>query len=182
MKFLMILTALLFGGLSQAAISKKVARPAATSVAHQSPGAILRAAGSIHGGEAREVVSLLKVRRLTSKNKKLERIEFALGNAGQQPLEGKPGYFNLELRPGQKQIVIGFAQTLNARFEERDLRKVFAASPYVKSTQMYFEPETQSMNFILNLNKPASVRVIPMMGGKKRTARVVLDLFEGKRR
>lgn|SRR6185312_7602281 len=149
-------------------------------VSHPIPGAILHTAGAIHGGEAREIVSLLNVKRLVSKNKKIERIEFAVGNAGQLPLQGKPGYFNLELRPGKKQIVIGFAQTLNARFEERDLRKIFMASPYVKSSQMYFEPQTQSMNFILNLSKPASVRAIPVMGEKKQTARVIVDLFEEK--
>lgn len=178
MKILMSFISLLMlglGSVSHAAISQKATRPAAQN----SPGAILQAAGSIHGGEA-QIVSLLKVKRLVSKNQKLERIEFAMGNAGQMPLQGKPGYFNLELRPGQRQIVIGFSQALNSKFEERDLKKIFASSPYVKSSQMYFEPQTQSMNFVLNTTRPVGVRAIPVMGGNKNTARLVVDLFDAK--
>lgn len=166
----LLATVLGFASFSQAAVSAKANQPKI--------GVILSKAGSVHGGEAREVVSLLHVKRQVSKNKKIERVEFAIGNAGQQTLKGSPGYFNLELKQGQKQIVVGFAQTLNTRFEERELHRIFASSPYVKSSEMYFDPHTQSMNFVFNLNKPASVRVIPVAGGNKKTARVVMDLFE----
>jgi hypothetical protein len=159
---------------SQAAISTKAVRPKI--------GVILSRAGSVHGGEAREMISLLNVKRQISKNHKIERLEFAMGNAGQRFLKGKPGYFNLELRPGKKQIVIGFAQTLNTKFEERELRRILASSRYVKSSEMFFDPHSQSMNVILNLRQPASVRVIPVAGGQKKTARLVVDLFEAAKR
>jgi hypothetical protein len=177
MKSILIFSLMLAGLTTSAAVSKRSTRPVARSA-----GVILRGAGSLHGGEAREIVSLLSVKHITSKNKKAERLDFAMGNAGQLPLMGKPGYFNLELRPGKKQIVITFAQALNSRFEERQLRKTLAKSPHVKSAQMFFEPQTQSLNMVLDLKQPMAVRVIPVNGAGHKTARLMVDLFEEKKR
>jgi hypothetical protein len=67
---------------------------------------------------------------------------------------------------------------LNTKVNEKAIRRVFAKSPFVKSSHLVFEPEGQTMSLILNLKKPANVRVFPIKGTNKKTASLYVDLFE----
>lgn len=141
---------------------------------------ILFTDGSVRGGQAGTGFSLVGVKAMPSKNQQVERISLAMGNGAQRVLAGRPGYFNVELRPGQRQIVIDLPQTINSRYEEAQLKKVFSKSPFVQKTQLFFDPEGQSLSLVLDLKKKAGLRVIEVAGKKQQTAKLVLDLFEDK--
>lgn len=166
-----LLSILLVGSVGFAAI------PAAVKKA-QAPSSILRSAGSIHGGQAGLGFSLLSVKSSVAKAKKLERVTVAIGNGALQKQMGSPGYFQIENSPQLKRVVINFPQTLNTAFTEEALKAQFAKSPFVKSSQMLFEPQGQTTSLVLNLKKPVSIRAIPQAGNKKQTAQLVVDLFE----
>lgn len=157
---------------AQAAVSPAVKHPLPV------PTSILRTAGSIHGGQAGLGFSLLGIKTQVAKSKKLERLTVAIGNGAMQKQLGAPGYFQIENSPQQNRVVINFPQIINSTFKEQTLQAQFAGSPFVKSSQMIFEPEGQTTSFILNLKKSASIRVIPVNGTRERTAQVYIDLFD----
>lgn len=167
----MIFFSLLISASAFAAISPQTKKALSNS-------AILRTGGAIHGGSAGKGFSLLAVRSQPSKNQKLERLTVSVGDPLFQTHQGSPGYFHIENTPEAKRVVINFAQTYNAKFDEKALQQVFAKSPFVKSSQLIFEPEAQSMSLVLLLKKQASIRAIPVAGKGRQTAQLKLDLFE----
>jgi len=140
--------------------------------------AILRGPGAIHGGLAGKGFSLLGIKSQVSKNQKLERLTVGVGNMNFLPHKGSPGYFHIENSADSKRVVLNFPQTPNAKFDERSAQKAFAKSPFVRSTEMTFDPQTQTTSLILNLKKPASIRATPIPGTGKQTAQLKVDLFE----
>ncbi len=172
MKTLFSFFVFLFATIAQGAVSGLVQHPSPV------PSSILRSAGAIHGGKAGLGFSLLGVKAQVAKSRKLERLTILVGNGALQKQEGAPGYFQIENNPQQKRIVINFPQTMNSAFKEKTLQSQLASSPFVKSSQMIFEPEGQTTSFVLNLKKPASIRVISVNGNKDRTAQLFVDLFE----
>lgn len=167
-----LLSVLLMGSVSMAAIPSNVKKGV------KPPSSILRTAGAIHGGQAGSGFSLLAVQSQVAKTKKLERVTVAVGNGALQKQLGSPGYFQIENSPEQKRVVINFTQTLNAAFNEATFQKQFAQSPFVKSSQLLFEPQGQTMSLVLHVRKPVSIRAIPVAGTQKQTARLVVDIFE----
>ena len=143
-----------------------------------STSAILRTSGAIHGGVAGRGFSLIGVRSQASKNQKLERLTVAMGDPLFQAHHGAPGYFHIENNVEAKRVVINFSQTYNAKFDEKGLQQAFAKSPFVKTSQLIFQPESQTMSLVLNLKKQASIRAIPVSGKGKQTAQLAIDLFE----
>ena len=139
---------------------------------------ILMGAGSLKGGQAGTGFSLLNVESQVSKSKKVERIKIFVGNTAMQKKQGPVGYFNIQNDPQNKRLMIDFAQTLNSQFEESTLRKVLSQSPFIKSSEIFFEPQTQTMSLILNVQKPVAVRARTLNGNGKSTAQLVLDIFE----
>jgi hypothetical protein len=140
--------------------------------------AILRTSGAIHGGIAGKGFSLLAVQSQPSKNQKLERLTVSVGDPLFQAHQGAPGYFHIENSPETKRVVINFAQTVNAKFNEKNLQQALAKSPFIKSSQLIFEPESQTMSLVLLLKKQASIRAIPVVGKGNSTAQLKIDLFE----
>jgi hypothetical protein len=140
--------------------------------------AILRGGGAIHGGIAGKGFSLLSIQSFAAKNQKLERLNIFFGNPLLEAHHGAPGYFHIENTPGDKRVVINFAQTFNTKFNAQSLQKTFASSPFVKSSQIVYEPDSQTMSLVLNLKKQASIRAIPVAGTNKTTAQLKIDLFE----
>lgn len=151
-------------------------QPKAKNALRQS--AILRGPGAIHGGLAGKGFSLLGIKSHVAKNQKLERLTVGVGNINFMPQIGSPGYFHIENSKDAKRVVVNFAQTPNAQFDEKTVQKVFSKSPFVRSTEMTFDPQTQTTSLILNLKKPASIRAVPVAGVGKRTAQLNIDLFE----
>ncbi len=162
----------LFSHLSFASISPQVQN----SMRNISP--ILRGAGAVHGGLAGRGFSLLDLKSEIAKSQKLERLTVQIGDAALQPYVGAPGYFHIENRPETHQVIIHFLQALNAKFDDRKLAQTFAHSPFVKTSQMNFEPESQTMSLILQMKKSASLRVLPVNGTKSQAAQLRIDLFE----
>jgi len=167
----MIFFSILMSASAFAAISPQAKKALSNS-------AILRTNGAIHGGLAGKGFSLLSVKSQASRNQKLERLTVAVGDPLFQTHQGAPGYFHIENSQDSKRVVINFAQTYNAKFDEKTLQQVFAKSPFVKSSQMIFEPESQTMSLVLTLKKQASIRAIPVVGKGRQTAQLKLDLFE----
>jgi hypothetical protein len=175
----MIFFSILMSATAFAAISPKTKNATKGAIKSAwSSSAILRGGGAIHGGVAGRGFSLLSVQSLPSKNQKLERLTFNVGDPLFQAHQGAPGYFHIENSPEENSVVINFAQTYNAKFNEQNLQQVFAKSPFVKSSQMIFEPESQTMSLILLLKKQASIRAIPVAGQGQQTAQLKLDLFD----
>jgi len=168
MKIYLLLGIFVLTGVSMAAVAKK-----GTANIGLLPGA-----GAVHGGQAGLGFTLLGIKTVPGKNKEVERIVFETGNRSARPLLGQPGYFNVENDPAAHRVVVDFHQTLNSKFEERELKKVFARSSFVRSGQMIFEPQGQMMTLVLDLKKNASIRVIPVAGTEKRTASLILDFFD----
>jgi hypothetical protein len=158
--------------------------PAVAAVSQQTKNAvrsaspILRGTGAIHGGLAGRGFSLLDVKSEIAKSQKLERLTVAIGDAALQPYVGSPGYFHIENKPESHQVIIHFLQALNAKFDEKKLQQTFSKSPFVKSSQMTFEPEAQTMSLVLQMKKSASLRVVPVNGTKTQTAQLKIDMFE----
>jgi hypothetical protein len=140
--------------------------------------AILRGSGAIHGGLAGQGFSLLGIQTTVAKSQKLERLTVAMGDSQFQSYRGAPGYFHIENSADSKQVVINFMQTINAKFDEKNLQKTFSASPFVKSTQMLFDPQTQTLSLVLQMKRQAGIRVIPINGTKNQTAQLKIDLFD----
>ncbi|MEZ0393079.1 MAG: hypothetical protein ACAH59_12735 [Pseudobdellovibrionaceae bacterium] len=172
MKIIFSLIGLLSISLSAgAAVSPAAKKPFKTS-------AILRGTGAIHGGMAGTGFSLLGIKSQVAKSKKLERLTVGMGDAKFNSYSGAPGYFHIENAPGSKRVVINFMQTLNSKFDEKAVQKVFAQSPFVQKSEMVFDSQTQTTSLILNLKKPVSVRAIPVNGKQKQMAQLKVDLFE----
>jgi hypothetical protein len=161
-----------------ASISSYAAIPSAKKTLALKPTPILRRAGSIRGGQAGTNFTILDVKTELAKNNRLERVKVSLGNGAFQNQNGSPGYFNVENRPAMKIVQIDLMQVLNSKVNEKAIRRIFAKSPFVKSSHLIFEPEGQTMSIILNLKKPVDVRVYPIKGTAKKTASLYIDLFE----
>jgi len=146
--------------------------------AQLAPASLIRGEGAVHGGRAGMGFSLLSVKSKIAKNQKIEQLTFDVGNAALQIHQGAPAYYHVENKPRTHKIMIDFSQTLNTRFKENDLKKIFASSPFVKRSQMIFEPQTQTMSLILETKKPVALRVRSVNGLGRQTAQVVVDLVE----
>lgn len=173
MKFLGLILTLVFAFQSQAALPKK-------NLAMKKPQNVLSNSGSIRGGQAGLGFSLLDLRKTASAKTKIERLVIDVGDRVYQRQQGPVGYFNVELRNGGQQVVIDFSQVLNSKFTEAQLKKKLASSRYIKSSEMIFESEGQTTSLVLNLKQKAQVRVQPVNGKGKQTARLVLDLIGTK--
>ncbi len=145
---------------------------------YRAPSSILRSSGSIHGGQAGIGFSLLGVKTKVAKSQKLERLMISVGDGGMQKQIGSPGYFQIENNEAEKRVVINFPQTLNSAFNEKTFQQNFLKSPFVKSSQLIFEPEGQTTSLVLNLKKAVSIRAIPVVGTKKQTAQLLVDIFD----
>lgn len=139
---------------------------------------ILLGEGSLKGGKAGMGFSLLNVESQVAKSKKLERLKISVGNTALQKKQGPVGFFNIQNDPKNKRVIIDFSQTLNTQFEQATLKKILSQSPFIKSSEIFFEPQSQTMSLILNTNKPVALRARTLNGNSKKTAQLILDIFE----
>lgn len=170
MKFLFAIVCLL-------SLSLHAAVPPGTKNALKNS-AILRGTGAIHGGLSGEGFSLMAVKSTVGKNKQLERLTIAMGDANFRAYKGSPGYFHIENSVESKRVVINFSQMLNSKLDSKSLQAAFAKSPFVQNTEMVFDPQTQTTSLILNVKRPVSIRAIPVAGTQKQLAHLNIDLFD----
>lgn len=140
--------------------------------------AMLRGAGAIHGGKAAKAFALMDLKSFPGKDGKIERLSIEMGDPFFQAYNGSPGYFHIENNPQNKRIVINFEQTMKTKFTEANLKKVFAKSPFVASTEIVIDIQSQTTALVLNLKKNASIRAIPIAGNGRKAAQISLDLFD----
>lgn len=140
--------------------------------------AVLRGAGAIHGGVSAKAFALTSIKSFPGKGGKIERLSIEVGDPLFQAYMGAPGYFHVENNPQNKRIVINFAQTMKAKFNENTMRKIFQKSPFVASSELMTDIQAQTTSLVLHLRKNASLRAIPIAGNGKKSAQINLDLFE----
>jgi hypothetical protein len=140
--------------------------------------AILTDQGAIQGGLAGAGFSILEFKSQVAKSKKLERLTIAMGDSQFQPYQGAPGYYHIENAKNSNRVVMNFMQTINSKFDEKSLRSALKNSPFVKSSQITFDPQTQTLSLILELKKQAGLRVTSVNGNQRQTAHLKIDLFE----
>lgn len=144
------------------------------------PTNILKNNGALRGGQAGDGFSLLDVRATVSKDKKIERLVLDIGNAAMQKQIGSVGYYNVELRNSRK-LIIDLTQTSKSKISRDRLVKKFIQSPFIKSASLSQDPLTQNTSLILDLKKNADVKVRSVTGSKK-TAQIILDLIDNKKK
>lgn len=137
---------------------------------------ILRGEGALQGGKAGSGFSLLDVRSISSNQKKTERLIIDVGDVSMQKLTSSVGFYTVELKKNKK-LIVNFSQTLNTKFNEKQLLQKLKKSMFVKTAKMNFEPMGQNMILEMELKKPALVRVVAVRGGPQ-TSKVVFDMAE----
>lgn len=126
------------------------------------------------GGQAGTGFSLLKVQRLASPKKGIERLVFFIGTKEGFSLKGLPGYFNAQNQG--KEIVLDFAQMPVSKLTEKSLREILRGSLFIKGSKMTQDPLDQTLTMKLFLNKEIKMKVIQVKG-QKETARLVVDIL-----
>lgn len=137
--------------------------------------------GALRGGQAGAGFSLRGIGRMTAKNAQFERLKIEIGNAAMNPLKGSVGYYHAELQSKPPRLVINFSQTLNSRFENREILKIIKGSKIIKKSDLFFDPVGQNLTLHLELYRPASVRAFSTNGGGKKRAQLVFDIKEYKK-
>ncbi|MFN7826047.1 MAG: hypothetical protein ACK5P6_11875 [Pseudobdellovibrionaceae bacterium] len=138
------------------------------------PKNLLKGEGVIRGGQAGAGFSILDVRR--SQNQKAERWVVDFGDAVKQPLASQPPYFNAELRKDRK-VILDFSQVWNSKLDEKALQKMMKQSPVVKSIKVNFEPQSQTMSWVLEMKQEVQLRVTPVKGSSRSPAKLVVDFI-----
>ena len=127
------------------------------------------------GGQAGSGFSLLRVKKLSSPKKNIERLVFYVGTKEGYRLQGLPGYFNA-LNSG-KEIVIDFAQMPMSKMSENSLKEILKDSTFIKSSRITQDPIDSTLTLRLELRQQAKMKIIQIKG-KNETARLVVDLIK----
>lgn len=167
MKSILALTVIFSSSLSLAAI------PTPTAKAQQK---MIMTSGARAGGVAGTGFALLDVHSKINREGTIERLMFDVGDLEGRPQKGMPGYFNVELQNQSKRIVIDFAQMAAAQIDAQKMKEKLKKSPYVKDVKMMADPSDGTLSVILDLKKPAKLKVY-QVPGKKAAAKVVVDLL-----
>lgn len=132
--------------------------------------------GVFTGGKASPGgVSLLNVHRAFSKNSKIERVTFDLGDKNLKPLGMGMGYFQASLDPRTNRLELDIPQFNMTRVSEPQLRALFKKSEYIKTADMTLDPEDKSATIVLQLKQPMKLEVFQSLKDKT-PARIVMDL------
>lgn len=133
--------------------------------------------GSVIGGVSGLGYTLLDLKYSESKNKKIERVVFEIGDIKGLPNKGLPGFYHVELKDKPNQLVIDFSQMPNSRLSELELKNKLKKSKFVSNTQMILDPVSMGLNLAINLKKNVKVKVY-QVAGNKHTSKVVIDLIQ----
>jgi hypothetical protein len=140
-----------------------------------SHGAIAPTAPQRHiGGQAGAGFSLLKVKKLSSPKKNIERLVFYVGTKEGFRLRGLPGYFNA-VNSG-KEIVIDFAQMPTSKMTDDSLKEILKSSLFIKNGRITQDPIDSTLTLKMELRRKAKMKIIQIKGNKE-TARIVVDLL-----
>lgn len=149
---------------------------AAIPKAKAQPQKILAGAGAKTGGLAGTGFSLLDLKSDFNRQAGTERLLIDVGDIDGRPQKGLPGYFQVELQNNSKRIVIDFAQMPGSHLEARQLQEKLKKSMFIKSAKLLADPSDSTLSLVLDLKKPAKLKVF-QVPGEKTTSKVVLDLM-----
>lgn len=136
----------------------------------------LVSAGNKSGGIAGTGFTLMDLNSKINPKAKVERLMIDVGDLEGKPQKGLPGYFNVELKENAKKVVIDFAQMPLTKIDTKKIKAKLKSSLYVKDVKMLMDPSDNTLSLILDLKKPAKLKVF-QVPGKKTTAKVVVDLM-----
>jgi hypothetical protein len=112
-------------------------------------------AGAVIGGQADQQFSLTAVE--SKQIGAAERITVTFGDITGKPLSGQPGFFHAVIDRESKRVVIDLAQVSKTRVDVAALKKTFAHSRLVASTDITMDPNDGSTNITLGLKAPAAL-------------------------
>lgn len=128
------------------------------AIPHSSKGQFLE--GRLYkGGQAGFLQSLLQVEKKNLKQASAERIRFIFGNEKGQKSRQPLGYFHVQHDKKNNRIVLDIAQLSVSRVSEEQIRRVLSGSPLISAVTFTSDPEDGSSTLVLNLRKPALLRV-----------------------
>lgn len=133
--------------------------------------------GVISGGESGTAFTLLNVRRVFSAKDKVERILLDLGDAFGKPLVGQVSYFQAAIEKDKPRVVIDLSQMLASGVSAESIKKIFAASPYVKEAKINFDPVDSTITIQLMLKKRVQLEAFKLPSSDK-SSRIAIDLRE----
>lgn len=131
--------------------------------------------GTIVGGESGGPFTLLNVRRLLSAKDKIERVFLDLGNDKGKPLKNKVNYFQVSIDRENSRIVMDLSQMLASGVDSAKIKKIFAASPYVRDAEINYDPLDTTITIQFFLKKKVRIEAFKMVA-KDSASRLVLDI------
>jgi hypothetical protein len=140
------------------------------------PGKILSGTGSKAGGIAGPGFTLLDIKSNFNRQAGIERLLIDVGDIDGRQRKGYPGYFQVELQNNSRRVVIDFAQMPASLVDVKKVQEKFKDSIFVKRAKMLADPSDDTLSLVLDLKKPAKLKVF-QVPGQKTTSKVVLDLM-----
>lgn len=135
---------------------------------------LLKNYGVVRGGVAGKGFSVLAMRASNTKDRKLERLVLDIGNSSMLKNTGKVGYYNIELKQNPNRLIIDLAQTLNAKFTQREINAIVAKSDFFKKGQLLFDSQSRSLSLVFDLKQKAEIKIQDVEGTKD-TSKLVID-------
>lgn len=138
---------------------------------------IISEQGAVSGGVAGNGFSMLKMQLISMPNANMERFVFDVGDLKGQKIKGLPGFYHVQLVKNPPQMIIDFSQMPVSRVFESDLTKTLKKSALVANAKLVSDPTDKNLTMVLNLRKPAKMKVMQVKG-EKETSKLVVDLYK----
>lgn len=148
---------------------------AAIPKAQVAPTRILIGNSSTQGGKSGQALSLMDVRHSASKNGKMERLVLDFGSSDLKEAKGLVGYYHAELQENPARLVLELPQTYASRLPEKEILKRLQKSAYVRTAQIGFDRNLQSMTMVFQFKKPVQARVA-RVSNPESSGKIVIDL------
>ncbi|MBX3016762.1 MAG: hypothetical protein KF767_02645 [Bdellovibrionaceae bacterium] len=147
---------------------------AAIPKAQVNPSRILIGNSSTQGGKSGQALALMDVRHSASKSGKMERVVLDFGSSDLKDAKGLVGYYHAELQQNPARLVLELPQTYASRLPEKEILKRLQKSNYVRSAQVGFDRNLQSLTMVFQLKQPVQARVARVTNPES-TGKIVID-------
>ena len=161
-------------GFSFVSIHAVNAMPAKTFVRPQKLGTYI-AAGSIIGGNAGKLFSLIRIQRMNMTGG-TERLILTYGDHDGVPLKTQPGYFHLSLDQAGERLVLDLSQVLKTAVDQHDLIKELKGSKLVVKTDMTMDPQDGTTNITLFMKVPVETKANVDTTSEDKQNQIVIDI------
>ena len=130
--------------------------PTKTIIRPQKLGSYI-AAGSVVGGNAGKIFSLLRVQKMLIAGG-VERLILTYGDQDGVPLKTQPGYFHLSLDQAGQRLILDLSQVLKTAIDQQDLIKELKGSHLIAKTDMSMDPQDGTTNITLFMRAPVEMK------------------------